>query len=241
MEETLCPTCGRDNSHLKQLALCGIAEENFHEYGICCACNKPANRSELTCSNCGELGPLNIKCECGFNVRLDLDECRNCRRYGYYYEQLARCGIDPKEFAEFVFCGTCRQPFKKFKRVCPNCRAENPNDNPSDKGTAIFNSFTPAPEGFIYILINPCMPEMVKIGKTTRTSEERAAELSNATGVPMKFIVAYEIEVSDCDAAESDTHNRLADFRVNDDREFFNVPLKTAIQIVEEMTRPYQL
>jgi hypothetical protein len=95
-------------------------------------------------------------------------------------------------------------------------------------------------EGFIYILINPCMPNMVKIGKTTRSPEERAAELSNTTGVPARFVVAYEIEVFDCDAAEQDTHDRLAEFRVNEDREFFSVPLKTAIKLVDEMTQPYQ-
>jgi hypothetical protein len=45
--------------------------------------------------------------------------------------------------------------------------------------------------GFIYILINPSMAGLVKIGKTTRDPEARAKELSQATGVPTPFYVAY--------------------------------------------------
>jgi hypothetical protein len=89
-------------------------------------------------------------------------------------------------------------------------------------------------------MINPSIPDVVKIGKTTRSSEERASELSNTTGIPTKFLVAYETSVSDCDAAERDIHRRLDHFRVNEDREFFRMPLKTAIQLVVDITKPYQ-
>lgn len=240
MEEVLCPTCGRDNSQLKQLALCGIPPENFHEYGICGACNNPVKRHELICTTCGEVGPLNFKCECGFSVRLDLDECRRCRRYGYYFAQLARCGIDPKEFSQFIFCDGCHQPYKKIGRECPNCKANNAYNDPSNIFANEHKGFNSETEGVIYILINPSMPSLVKIGKTTRVPEERAIELSGTSGVPTKFFVAYEVSVSDCDAAEKDIHNRLSNFRVNDGREFFNMPLKTAIQSVMEITKPYQ-
>ena len=36
--------------------------------------------------------------------------------------------------------------------------------------------------GFVYILINPSLGGLLKIGKTDHTPEERAKELSMATG-----------------------------------------------------------
>jgi hypothetical protein len=47
-------------------------------------------------------------------------------------------------------------------------------------------------KGYIYILINPYFKGLVKIGKTTRSSEERALELSKHSGIPAEFVVAYE-------------------------------------------------
>ena len=44
-------------------------------------------------------------------------------------------------------------------------------------------------EGYIYVLINPSMEDVVKIGKTERDPKNRAAELSSVSGVPEKFIV----------------------------------------------------
>lgn len=85
-------------------------------------------------------------------------------------------------------------------------------------------------KGFIYILINPAYKGLLKVGKTTRTSEERAEELSKGTGIPTPFAVAYDIEVEDCNQIEKDIHMRLAQYRYSQDREFFRMPLKQAIK-----------
>ena len=43
-------------------------------------------------------------------------------------------------------------------------------------------------EGFIYILLNRAFQnDHYKIGMTTKTPDERAREISNATGVPRAF------------------------------------------------------
>ena len=42
--------------------------------------------------------------------------------------------------------------------------------------------------GYVYILENASMPGLIKIGKTSRDSVERARELSSATGVPTGFL-----------------------------------------------------
>ena len=90
-------------------------------------------------------------------------------------------------------------------------------------------------KGYIYILINPAIPGLLKIGKTSGTSEGRAAELSAVTGLPTPFVVACDWNTSDCDAAELEVHARLDTTRYSKDREFFRLPLKEAIQVVSEI------
>jgi hypothetical protein len=93
--------------------------------------------------------------------------------------------------------------------------------------------------GYIYILTNPSIKRMVKIGRTMRPPEERAAELSKHTGLPTAFSVAYHERVSDCDLVENLVHEKLNAFRVSEDREFFKMPLKEAIQIVAEICKNF--
>lgn len=90
--------------------------------------------------------------------------------------------------------------------------------------------------GFVYILINPSMEGLVKVGKTTREPKERADELSKATGVPTPFIVAYELAVHDCTSAEAFVHTYLEakGYRVSSNREFFDAPLNIAIDAILE-------
>ena len=77
------------------------------------------------------------------------------------------------------------------------------------------------------------MPGLVKIGLTTRTPKERAAELSAASGVPLPFTVAWARAVSDCAYVEKAVHRMLDDKRVNDKRESFRTNVKTARQVIE--------
>jgi hypothetical protein len=87
--------------------------------------------------------------------------------------------------------------------------------------------------GWVYILINTSIdPSLLKIGMTTKTPEERAAEISSATGVPTPYIVAYEAQVKECARAERLVHEALCMYRVNARREFFQLPLKVAVDTV---------
>lgn len=85
--------------------------------------------------------------------------------------------------------------------------------------------------GYVYVLENPSMPKLVKIGLTTRTVEARMRDL-NSTGVPEKFIEVYSEYVSDCRAVERAVHDRLSDYRVNKGREFFMIEADDAAAIV---------
>lgn len=86
--------------------------------------------------------------------------------------------------------------------------------------------------GYVYALINPTLAGMVKVGKTTKDPNERAKELSSATGVPTPFLVAYQIYVADCCNAEKCVHTYLEEsgYRVSGNREFFNAPLNIVIE-----------
>lgn len=87
--------------------------------------------------------------------------------------------------------------------------------------------------GYVYVLMNPSMQNLVKIGKTKREPEERAKELST-TGVPTPFIVVYSCYFENCSKAEYFVHEYLESegFRVSSKREFFEIPIKDAIDSV---------
>jgi len=81
---------------------------------------------------------------------------------------------------------------------------------------------------------NPAMPDMVKIGLTTQQPEERAAELSRATGVPLPFEIAFRALTMRWPKVERLVHQRLGAHRVNRRREFFAVSADTAVETVRE-------
>ena len=89
----------------------------------------------------------------------------------------------------------------------------------------------------VYVLINASIPGQLKIGRTTRDVEERARELSAHTGVPTPFVVAFTCEVKNSSFIESEIHKRLQlmGYRTSNNREFFAVPLKNAIEIIQEI------
>jgi hypothetical protein len=87
----------------------------------------------------------------------------------------------------------------------------------------------------VYILENPSIPGVVKIGKTEREVAERARELSSATGVPTEFTVFRQYSVEDATATERKIHEQLAEHRVSNNREFFKLSADEAASIIEEM------
>lgn len=95
--------------------------------------------------------------------------------------------------------------------------------------------------GHIYILVNASMPNLLKIGMTTRNPKSRAAELSSTTSVPSPFYVAYSAKVSNCKDAEKEIHTELKRFRASSQREFFNIELDKAVQIILEIAGKYRI
>jgi hypothetical protein len=91
---------------------------------------------------------------------------------------------------------------------------------------------------YLYVFSNPSMPGMLKIGSTTRPPHERQLEL-HSTGVPTPFEIEYIFEVPDCSVCELLAHRALHSYRVTLKREFFRVPLKTALKKIQAVIGPY--
>ena len=89
-------------------------------------------------------------------------------------------------------------------------------------------------EGTVYVLTNPAMPGMVKIGKTIRDVSLRLADLYS-TGVPLPFECAYAALVKDVDKTEKAFHTAFEPSRVNPKREFFNINPEQAIAVLALM------
>ena len=85
------------------------------------------------------------------------------------------------------------------------------------------------------------MPGLVKIGRTERSVSARLTELSSHTGVPTGFAVVKEYAVANSVEAERIIHERLSDYRVAVNREFFKIEPEDATDIIEsilETTKP---
>lgn len=93
--------------------------------------------------------------------------------------------------------------------------------------------------GYIYMLINPAMDGLVKIGRTERDPKTRARELGSVTGVPTPFILVFDIRVADAVEAEKLVHIELDHLatRVAANREFFRVEPSRAISIMLDVQR----
>ena len=88
-------------------------------------------------------------------------------------------------------------------------------------------------EGWVYVLSNPYMPQIFKIGMTTTSPESRARELSSATGVPAAFKLEAAFYSHSPLDAEKEIHEALDDWRVNESREFFELDLQEIINVCD--------
>lgn len=81
----------------------------------------------------------------------------------------------------------------------------------------------------VYILTNPSMPGLIKIGCTEKTTHERAEELYT-TGVPEPFLIAYSIPSQYPKTLEGILHKKFKQYRINKDREFFRYSADKVIE-----------
>jgi hypothetical protein len=85
--------------------------------------------------------------------------------------------------------------------------------------------------GIVYVLTNPAMPGLVKIGQTINEITNRMNDL-NTTGVPLPFECLFACEVDDCKLVENSLHKAFYPYRINPRREFFEIDPNQAIVIL---------
>jgi len=87
--------------------------------------------------------------------------------------------------------------------------------------------------GFIYVLSNPAMPGLLKIGFTQHSdTQKRVLELSKNTAVPLHFVLEFEQVIENPMQYERLIHARLSQYRLSLDKEFFRIDPDTAEKII---------
>ena len=89
--------------------------------------------------------------------------------------------------------------------------------------------------GIVYLLTNPVMPGLVKIGMTTREDMDARMKELYSTGVPVPFECQFACRVkkTDCAKIEKALHTAFSPQRVNANREFFRIQVEQAKAILE--------
>ena len=89
--------------------------------------------------------------------------------------------------------------------------------------------------GIVYLLTNPYMPGLVKIGMTKQEDLEKRMKELYTTGVPVAFECQFACKVNnkDCAKIEKALHTAFEPQRVNKNREFFRINVEQAKAILE--------
>ena len=89
--------------------------------------------------------------------------------------------------------------------------------------------------GIVYLLTNPVMPGLVKIGMTTQEGIDKRMKELYTTGVPIPFECKFACKVkkSDCLKIEKALHKAFDPQRINQNREFFRINVEQAQAILE--------
>lgn len=94
----------------------------------------------------------------------------------------------------------------------------------------------------VYLLTNPAMPGLVKIGRTSQEDAQTRLDQLYTTGVPVPFELVFACQVEDAARVEQALHTAFGPQRVNQRREFFRIEPEQALAIlrllhVEDATR----
>lgn len=88
------------------------------------------------------------------------------------------------------------------------------------------------PDEYVYILRNPAFQKYLKIGMTTRHPNERVKELNSGTGIPEPFKIVFFARCHQSHRVEARLHSELNEFRVKPSREFFEIELDKALNML---------
>ena len=92
---------------------------------------------------------------------------------------------------------------------------------------------------YVYILSNPSMPGLLKIGYTAHDPANRVSQLDRSTSIPTGFKLEWAYPCYNGIELEGEVHKYLNGYRVNHGREFFKLDLSQAIEAVKLLGRKY--
>ena len=92
---------------------------------------------------------------------------------------------------------------------------------------------TESPSQIVYVLTNPAMLGLVKIGKTTQLEVEDRIKQLFSTGLPVPFDCAFACQVKDAAEVERALHMAFGDHRINPNREFFKIEAERVIAVLK--------
>ena len=85
---------------------------------------------------------------------------------------------------------------------------------------------------WVYVLSNPSSPGLLKIGYTKKLPEERAKQISSATGVALPYKVEWAYQCFNGEIVEREVHHKLKAQRINNNKEFFQISLEEAKETI---------
>ena len=95
---------------------------------------------------------------------------------------------------------------------------------------------------YVYVLSNPSIPGILKIGYTERDPYQRLKEINTAPGVVIPWEIRWTYKCPSGRALEGEVHSHLEamGLRPNKNREGFAIEVTEAIKIIEELGQKYQ-
>ena len=88
-------------------------------------------------------------------------------------------------------------------------------------------------EGYVYVVTNEAMPNLVKIGRTIASDPSTRFQSLNNSSVPWPFDIQFVGKVDDCKKVEKALHFAFDALRLNPKREFFQIGSENVIAILE--------
>jgi hypothetical protein len=94
-------------------------------------------------------------------------------------------------------------------------------------------------DSWVYVFSNPSLPGLYKVGYTKNNPEDRAKQLSRATGVALPYVVEWIFPCFNGENLEYEVHKYLDKYRVNNQREFFSVEIDEIKKAVNFLGKNY--
>ena len=92
---------------------------------------------------------------------------------------------------------------------------------------------------YVYVLSNPSMPGLLKVGYSKNNPHKRVKQLDRSTSIPTGFKVEWSYPCYNAIQLEGEVHKVLDSYRVNRGREFFRISLQEVKETVERLGEKY--